>query len=417
MKTTSRSGIDESYDEVALLLRAARDTQSRAKCTLDEVHRLRTNAAARIAEVGRTADVQHELLLRDEELAATLDELREQIHVLHRASSLLQEQRAKYLDLFENAPDAYLVTDLRGVLQEASVSAGALFCVEPSFLCNRPLISFVARQDTRAFRHLVEDLPAESRGARTVTLRMRPRGQPVFVVSARAKCLRNDEGRPLALGWLLRRSGATAQGNEVGLARAELARSLTHDLGRQLTTIAGWARLLREDPVGSESDRAKALRWIGETAVAHQRVLDDLLELAELDENPTPHLARVDLTELQALVRSALASMGRDNPRLLALGELGGIFVNLDRARFPRAFEILLRRAIEGCPFGPAAVLVGVSVTPGELTLRIEPPKEAHVPAGWAVRVAIASTIIRSSGCRLILDATSPRADIVAPRA
>ena len=85
-------------------------------------------------------ELVEELRVRDEELRATVDELAEQLDSVRHAASLLERERAKYVDLFEHAPDAYVVTNLAGVIEEANTAASALFRAEAAFLRGRSLV-------------------------------------------------------------------------------------------------------------------------------------------------------------------------------------------------------------------------------------------------------------------------------------
>jgi PAS domain S-box-containing protein len=144
---------------------------------------------------------------REEELALAAEELRVQQDQLELACELLERERAKYMDLFEQSPDAYVATDTGGSITNANIAAGALFGVEPSLLLGKPLISFVARQDTRVFREQLHDL-RDALDVRSMTLRMRPRGGGVFVVALCVRVVRGLRGKPIAFRCTLRKSDA-----------------------------------------------------------------------------------------------------------------------------------------------------------------------------------------------------------------
>ncbi len=129
-----------------------------------------------------------------------------QAEELARLCARLEGERAKYVDLFENAPDAYVVTTAHGILSEANIAAGRLFGVTARALVGKALIGFVARQDPRQFRALVRELEGSAgRGdVRTLTIRMRPRGEPVFVASLRVVAARGLRGQPTAFRWTIR---------------------------------------------------------------------------------------------------------------------------------------------------------------------------------------------------------------------
>ncbi len=154
-----------------------------------------------LAELGRSAPVERE----------ELDDLRQQVHSLRRASARLERERSKYIDLFEHAPDAYLVTDPAGVVAEANVAAGALFRADPSSLVGRSLSAFVTQQDAANFDAFLRSMTVpdassteRDRRAARIVLRMRPRGHSVFVVFARVTAAAGEAATPVALRWTLR---------------------------------------------------------------------------------------------------------------------------------------------------------------------------------------------------------------------
>ncbi len=278
-------------DDVALFLRRSRGSARRAEAQLGDLAAHRTAGASRVQTIvaranGGANDLLDELLARDEELAATSEELREQIAALQGACALLERERSKYLDLFAHAPGPYVVTDLLGVTQEANIAAGALLSVEETFLRGRPLIAFVARNDTRKFRDLMAELfDAPTDAPRAFALRMRPRGQPVIVCHTRVAVVRSESGKRIALRWMFRRLDAREDLSGGHVAEAELARMVVDDLRPPLTTIAGWARLLRDGSIQDEDEREQALVWIEKSAAVQRIMLDDLAELSTLPED------------------------------------------------------------------------------------------------------------------------------------
>lgn len=92
------------------------------------------------------------------ELASALEELYVTIEELHLRNSALvatydelQIERHRYQKLFDFAPDGYLVTDARGIIQEANCAAERLFGVRRDRLEGKPLIVFIAEGNRSAF--------------------------------------------------------------------------------------------------------------------------------------------------------------------------------------------------------------------------------------------------------------------------
>jgi PAS domain S-box-containing protein len=77
------------------------------------------------------------------ELSLARDQLRDQNEVTAEAHRALDAERRRYCELFEFAPDAYITTDLDGVIHEANSTAADLFhtsCVKLAGVC---LLDFV----------------------------------------------------------------------------------------------------------------------------------------------------------------------------------------------------------------------------------------------------------------------------------
>ncbi len=73
-----------------------------------------------------------------EELHVASEELRQQNEELLAAREALEVERQRYRDLFEFAPDGYLVTDADGTIQEANQAAALLLGVRQDFLEGKP---------------------------------------------------------------------------------------------------------------------------------------------------------------------------------------------------------------------------------------------------------------------------------------
>ena len=64
-----------------------------------------------------------------EELRVAEEELRQQTDELEESRQTIEAERQRYQDLFDFAPDGYLVTDLAGMIREANRAAGELLGV------------------------------------------------------------------------------------------------------------------------------------------------------------------------------------------------------------------------------------------------------------------------------------------------
>lgn len=94
-----------------------------------------------------------ELGIVSEELQVALEELQQQNEELRLAQLATEAQRQKYQELFEFAPNGYLVTDDQGIIQEANCIAANILNVPQRFLVGKPLIIFIA-EEKRQLLHI-----------------------------------------------------------------------------------------------------------------------------------------------------------------------------------------------------------------------------------------------------------------------
>jgi PAS domain S-box-containing protein len=109
---------------------------------------------AAVTEMHATLDLIQTL----EELSVADEELRQQNEELERSRDDLARERKKYYELFDFAPDAYLVTDSRGSIIEANVAATHLLGVPSHFLLGKPLTVFFEETAKRGYRHQLDRL-------------------------------------------------------------------------------------------------------------------------------------------------------------------------------------------------------------------------------------------------------------------
>lgn len=144
---------------------------------------------ARLEQYPTTDAPQHPLLREAleglhvslEELATSSEELRQQQDELIVAHTRVEAERARYRDLFEFAPDGYLVTDAGGKIHEVNQAATRLLNLEPRVLHGRPLLVVVVREDQPRFLDLLERLNA---GERVEAWNLRVRGHHLGPFSA-----------------------------------------------------------------------------------------------------------------------------------------------------------------------------------------------------------------------------------------
>jgi len=78
--------------------------------------------------------------------------------MLRGRAEVLARERDRYVEFFEQAPEAYLVTDEHCTIEIANDAAGALLGVRCDLLVGKPLVAFLPLDERRAFRRRVPGL-------------------------------------------------------------------------------------------------------------------------------------------------------------------------------------------------------------------------------------------------------------------
>ncbi len=157
---------------------------------------LKQRVEAQSAEI---IQVNHEVQLALEELQVVEEELREQNEELAVARELVELERQRYQDLFEFAPDGYLVTDSAGIIQEANRAAATLLAVSQKFLVNKPFILFIAPQARPTFTTHLNNLQQ----IQEWEVYLKPRGGKTFPASIRSAAIYNSDRDLVGWRWLI----------------------------------------------------------------------------------------------------------------------------------------------------------------------------------------------------------------------
>ena len=224
--------------------------------------------ASRAREFTRETDAElHTLLYGLEAVAAALDgndgslayelsralrEVREMQEVIRERAAVFErqvdEERMLYRDLFDRAPDAYVVTNAAGVIADANNAAATMFGRKLSHLVGKPLAVFVAEGSRRDFRHALLHLGRRTHA--TLELEFEGAGRR-FDVDARATAERAADGAPVLVRWILRditdRRRAEAQARA---ARDELEAKVSARTADMIAAHAQLETALRELPQG-----------------------------------------------------------------------------------------------------------------------------------------------------------------------
>src|SRR5690242_9199622 len=272
-----------------------------------------------------------ELMVAVEELRVAQEELRQQNEELASAHHALDEQRRRYQQLFHYAPDAYLLTDLTGIVREANLSAARLLRVKPQYLVGKALVSFVAMEDRSRVRAELGRWRSEPT-PKTLEVKLQPRGGDPFDAAIALSVARGGQ-QDTAIGfrWLVRDVSVQTQQNEELRSREEAARrvaeaseaharhvqklesigvlagGIAHDFNNLLHVVLGNADLARLH-LAAESPAAEHL---DEVVRATQRAAELTQQLLAYSGRGSFETRQLDLSdemrEMATLLRTAIS--------------------------------------------------------------------------------------------------------------
>jgi PAS domain S-box-containing protein len=147
-------------------------------------------------------ELEQKVQERTQELNIANEELRNNNEMMIEAQKVLDTERQRFQDLFDFAPDGYLVTDGNGLILEANQFTTQLLGIPYHSLIGKPLLVFIAPDDHPNFHHLLSELRTE-RAVHSQELKLIPRtGDEVSIAVTIAAA--KDPSENDTLRWTLR---------------------------------------------------------------------------------------------------------------------------------------------------------------------------------------------------------------------
>lgn len=153
---------------------------------------------------GLLPDALEELTATVEELRVAEEEMRAQNEELLLAHGRIEAERHRYQDLFEFAPDGYLVTTPDGKVLEANRAASDLLGIAPRFLKGRGLGASVFSEDLSVYSAALSSIAALPAPPQEWAMRLRRRPTDMFHAAITVSVVPGFGGQPTTLRWLVR---------------------------------------------------------------------------------------------------------------------------------------------------------------------------------------------------------------------
>ena len=260
---------------------------------------LRQTSAAPASQLA-SAETLEELATALEEIHVAQEELWQQNEELAATRQALEAERQRYQELFEFAPDGYMVTDAQGTIREANRAAAALLQAPPGFLVGKPLVAFIVEEDREALLTYLMHLQKKIQPVQEWEVRCQPqRGEPFFAALTVAPG-RDSRGQMVTLRCLLRDITLRKQEEEklreakeaaeaAARAKSEFLATMSHELRTPLNVILGYDDLLLEGEFGSlTTEQLRPLRRVNENARELLDLICAVLDASRLEAGRLP---------------------------------------------------------------------------------------------------------------------------------
>lgn len=133
------------------------------------------------------------------------EELYEQNEELIETRNLLEAERQRYQDLFEFAPDGYLVTNVDGLIQDANHTAANLLKTAKQLLLGKPLSNFIPFEERQRFRtEVIQLCQSSSYRIKELLIPLQQRNGDRFDAALTTIAVRNPQGKVTSIRWQMR---------------------------------------------------------------------------------------------------------------------------------------------------------------------------------------------------------------------
>jgi PAS domain S-box-containing protein len=370
-----------------------------------------------------------ELQLGLEELSVAEEELRQQNEELMVMQQMLEVERQRYFELFECAPDGYLITDAYGTIQEANQKAGLLLNIAPKHLIGKPLVSFVLEADRRGFRSILHQLPKINR-IQEWEVALCPRDRSCFQGSITVETVGHTTEQASTLRWLLRDITTRKQTEEklyqVQLNNLELKELdrlkdqfiaiISHELHVPLTAILGFSQLLQQSYIWHDAQAMSMVDRIVRNSKHLLTIVEELISFSQLGSHRLElRLESFDLIEFIITITDELRSLFEQKnlelrfyfstPTLSIINDpnrLRQILVNLlsNAIKFTNIGSITLEiRELPADQIEIAVIDTGIGIAPADQAKIFDEfwqatPASSHSSEGMGLGLAIAKAIV-----------------------
>lgn len=309
-----------------------------------------------------------------EELKLTEEQICQQNQQLSEARQALEIEQRRYQELFEFAPDGYLITDNHGTIQEANRVAVELLKIDKKYIVGKTLINFVGEGHRDVFRLLLLQLQSINQ-VREWEIPMVAQDGTQFVAALTTVAVRTESGDTIALRWLIRDITTRKQIEdqlrkiqhqnlqliEADRLKEQFIATMSHELRTPLTAILGFSDLLlRQFHRQFPPNQIKLIERIFENGRHLLSLIEDILDFSNLRAKRIElHLEVFDLNELVTQTIDEMRSMAEQKKLSIHthFSAANPLILN-DRSRVKQILVNLVSNAIKFTDSGSVCVQV-----------------------------------------------------------
>lgn len=233
-----------------------------------------------------------------EELYVAEEELRQQNEELIIARQQVELERQRYQELFDFAPDGYLITDTYGKIIEANQAASKLLLIEKDRLAGKLLVVFIPQEVRQEFRSQLRCLWEQKQLSDWETSLQNHQGNLSYCEIS-ASIISDFEGNAIGIRWLLRDITArklaeqkiryfelqSFKSEEAARVKSKIFAVLSHELRTPLNTVICFSDILiRQKKNQFTKQSVNMIERININGKQLLTLINNMLDFAKLEE-------------------------------------------------------------------------------------------------------------------------------------
>ena len=149
------------------------------------------------------AQIMHELSVACEEAHVLSERMSAQQAELQVAKDTLSAERQQYFELFDLAPNGYIVTDYHGLIKQVNLMAANLLNRRQIVLLGKPLVVLIAPTDRQRFYSLLNRLQ-KGAALQNIDLCLQPHQEVPLYTNFTVTAVRDYQDQIVGFRWLFR---------------------------------------------------------------------------------------------------------------------------------------------------------------------------------------------------------------------